>query len=129
MKGVLQGPVKEGYLPQEIEVWYVLPALRREYAKVLVKEHKLTQKEVSEILQVTAAAISQYLTGKRASSVQFSEDILQLVRRSAARMVREGIPLFTELELVSRTLRVRQVICGICKCSNEHLKNCTICFE
>ena len=73
MEAVNKGKVKKGYLPQEIEVWYVLPALRREYAKVLIKEHKLSQKGVAEILQVTESAISQYLTGKRASKVKFSE--------------------------------------------------------
>ena len=46
-------------MPQEVEVWYVLPAIRRELAKAMKKktisrlnedgemvEHKITQKEI-----------------------------------------------------------------------------------
>ena len=33
---------------QEIEVWDVLPAIRRELAKVMVTKHKLSQRETAD---------------------------------------------------------------------------------
>ena len=49
-------------MPQEVEVWYVLPAIRRELAKVMKTktvtrvsddsekvEHKITQKEIARM--------------------------------------------------------------------------------
>ena len=49
------------HMPQEIEVWYVIPAIRKQLAKALVGEHKLPQKQVADIMGVSSAAISQYL--------------------------------------------------------------------
>ena len=37
-------------MPQEIEVRYILPAIRRELARVFIEEHKLSQKETAKIL-------------------------------------------------------------------------------
>ncbi len=61
-------------MPQEVEVWYVLPAIRRELARVMKtkvvqrigedgkkREHKITQKEIAQMLGVTEPAITQYL--------------------------------------------------------------------
>lgn len=121
--------IKSGQLPQEIEVWYVLPALRREFAKVLIKEHKLTQKAVAELLQITEAAVSQYISGKRASQVKFGNDVLKEIRRSAKRVVKEKIPLFIELERISKLLTVKQVVCEMCKSSNVGLGECNVCFK
>ena len=38
------------FLPQELEIWYVLPALRREFALALTQKHKLSQRKAAEIL-------------------------------------------------------------------------------
>ena len=121
--------VRTGQLPQEIEVWYVLPALRREFAKVLIKEHKLTQKRVAELLKITEAAVSQYITGKRASQVEFAEDVLKEIRKSARRVVEEGVLLVMELERISKLLTVKQVVCEMCKTSNVELRDCHVCFD
>ena len=51
--------------PQEIEVWYVLPAIRKELV-VTLKEKNLTQKKIAEFLNITEAAVSQYIKQKRA---------------------------------------------------------------
>ena len=48
-------------IPCELIVWYILPSIRRELAKELVHNHKLTQAEVARRFGVTDAAISQYL--------------------------------------------------------------------
>ncbi|MFH1405899.1 MAG: hypothetical protein ABIG52_01635 [Nanoarchaeota archaeon] len=51
--------------PQEIEVWYILPAIRKELVLAL-KEKGHTQKEIASFLNVTEPAISQYTKEKRA---------------------------------------------------------------
>ncbi|HKM08910.1 MAG TPA: transcriptional regulator [Candidatus Methanomethylophilaceae archaeon] len=52
-------------IPCEIVVWYVLPTIRREIAKELVRVHGLKQAVVARKFEVTDAAISQYITRKR----------------------------------------------------------------
>ena len=61
-------------LPQEIEVWYMLPAIRKEFALTLIR-HELSQKEVAKLLGVTEAAVSQYKSEKRAHGLEFNEHI------------------------------------------------------
>lgn len=121
--------IKSGQLPQEIEVWYILPALRREFAKVFIKEHKLNQKRVAELLQITEAAVSQYISGKRASQVRFGKDVLAEIRKSAKRVVKGDVQLFTELERISKHLTVKQVVCEMCRTSNAGLGECNVCFK
>ena len=56
-------------LPQEIEVWYIIPAIRKALAEQLVKKHKLTLEKTGNILGVSKAAVSQYLSKKRATKI------------------------------------------------------------
>lgn len=54
-----------GKVPCEVITWYVLPVIRRELATKLVKDHGITQKKTAELLGLTDAAISQYVSKKR----------------------------------------------------------------
>ncbi|MFX1484305.1 MAG: transcriptional regulator [Promethearchaeota archaeon] len=94
-------------MPQEVEVWYVLPAIRRELAKVMktkvvkradedghMKDHKITQKEIARMLGVTEPAITQYLLKKkdkrsRGDQVVLPDEILQEIHKSADVMINE----------------------------------------
>ena len=51
--------------PCEIIVWQILPVIRKEFAKSLIENHKLTQRKVAEKLGITEAAVSRYLSKKR----------------------------------------------------------------
>ena len=94
-------------MPQEVEVWYVLPAIRRELAKVMKTktvtrvsddnekvEHKITQKEIARMLGVTEPAITQYLLKKkgqrsRGDQVALLGEILKEIDKSADKMILE----------------------------------------
>ena len=52
--------------PCEIVVWYVIPAIRSELAKDLLALG-MKQKDVSELMDITQPAVSQYITDKRGS--------------------------------------------------------------
>jgi len=94
-------------MPQEVEVWYVLPAMRRELAKVMKtktvprvgedgkkKEHKITQKEIAKMLGVTEPAITQYLLKKkgrrsRGDQVVIPDRFLADLEKSADAMIKQ----------------------------------------
>ncbi len=94
-------------MPQEVEVWYVLPALRREIAKMMKtktvqrvgedgkkKEHKITQKEIAKMLGVTEPAITQYLLKKkgrrsRGDQVSIPEKFRGELEKSADAMIEQ----------------------------------------
>jgi predicted transcriptional regulator len=92
-------------MPQEVEVWYVLPAIRREIAKVMktkevprigddnkLRHHRITQKEIAKMLGVTEPAITQYLLKKRGmrsrgDQVVIPERFMKEIEKSADTMI------------------------------------------
>lgn len=89
--------------PCETAVWHILPAIRSEVAKELVK-FGLSQKEISQHLRITQPAVSQYVTSKRGTNVALSNEAIVLIR-SLAQDVAGGSDV---------DLNVR--VCEICTC-------------
>jgi len=52
-------------LPAEIESKTMIPALRAILAKKLAGQHKIREDEISKMLGVTQAAVSNYIRGTR----------------------------------------------------------------
>ena len=67
--------------PQELIVSKVLPAIRAKLAMRL-KETGLTQREIAEILGLTAPAVSQYMSGKRASEYSISAEYDKYINKA-----------------------------------------------
>ncbi|MBI2651125.1 transcriptional regulator [Candidatus Woesearchaeota archaeon] len=119
-----------GQMPQEIEVWYVIPALRRELAKVMIKDFKLTQKKVAACMGITEAAVSQYLSLKRAKEVLFGKEILAEIKKSAKKVVADNSLLIPEIIRLCKLTQVKRIMCGIHKRQDAKLPaSCDICFE
>jgi hypothetical protein len=58
-------PLEIMLLPAEIESKTLIPALRAILAKKLAEEHDIREDEISKMLGVTQAAISNYIRGTR----------------------------------------------------------------
>lgn len=112
-------------LPQEIEVWYIIPAVRKEFAKVLTKKYKLTFEKSGEILGVSKAAISQYLKKKRASQLRIPAKIKKEIEISAGEMVKDKDKAVREIIRILNLIKKSKSSCYICKKYNKGiLKQC-----
>ncbi|HIE31023.1 MAG TPA: helix-turn-helix domain-containing protein [Methanosarcinales archaeon] len=104
--------------PCEIVVWDVLPGIRAALAEELIK-NGLSQKEVSKLLGITQSAISQYISKKRGSKIDFQDDV-----RDAIRGIAEDLAQDRTTDLISRIcgicmmLRRDGTICGLDKCDD-----------
>ncbi len=117
-------------MPQEIEVWYLIPALRRELAKIFIKYHNLSQKEAAEILGITEAAISQYLKSKRGKEIKFSKKELEQIKKSAKRIIKDNDNTMKELYDLCVLFRESKVICNLHRKKDRSIsKHCQACFE
>jgi hypothetical protein len=119
-------------MPQELEVRYILPAIRRELAKALIEKHELSQKETAKLLGLTEAAVSQYLHSKRATEVVFSKEIVNEVMKSAEIILKEKTQkkVMSETFRISSLTKVKQVLCDLHRAqSKDDLAKCNICFE
>ena len=118
-------------MPQEIEVRYILPAIRRELARTLIKDHKLSQKEAANILGLTEAAISQYRHSKRAKEVIFSDSVADEIKKSAEKILsgKSKQKVIGEIYRISNLTTVRQVLCDLHRSQSKDLATCNICFD
>ena len=119
-------------MPQEIEVRYILPAIRRELARIFVQEHKLSQKEAAKVLGLTEAAVSQYHHSKRAKEVVFSDEITDDIRASAKKILADRTNkqrLIAEIYRVSNLANVKHILCDLHRSQSKELNNCNICFD
>ncbi len=80
-------------LPCEYAVWDTLPSIRAAIANELV-ERGISQKGVSQLLNISPPAISQYVSKKRGYSIVFSDEIKEAIERLADEIVEnnEGDP-------------------------------------
>ena len=99
--------------PQEIEVWYVLPALKRELCKELVSGERLSQKEIALKLGITEASVSQYLHSKRATRVQFSERFMEEIKQVCKKIVSGEMTSFGGIIFLTKRLRELGELCAV----------------
>lgn len=84
-------------LPQEIEVWYVIPAIRKELSRILSEKYSLSYDLVANILGVTKSAVSQYNTNKRANKINLHPAVISEVEKSAQRIIKEKEKITREM--------------------------------
>jgi len=113
--------------PQEIEVWYILPSLRKALAEEMLKMG-LKQKDIASKLHVTNSAVSQYIKSKRATNVKFTPDIRKLISSSAYRIVNAKANVLVEIQKLCTKIRSNGFLCKIHKKHSKcNLKNCKVC--
>ena len=115
--------------PQEIEVWYVLPAIRRELAKAMKQEGK-SQKEIAHCLGVTEAAVSNYMNVKRAKDVVFNKAYQKEVSKAAASILENRERMIPESQRLLKLAWKHNLVCQLHKAQCADLpKNCKLCIE
>lgn len=112
-------------LPQEIEVWYIIPAIRRELSKVLVKKHKLTLEKTGMILGISKAAVSQYLNKKRASLFKLPSEIKREIEKSAEIIIKNENSAVKEIMRILKLIKDKRCSCKLCRKYNKGIiKQC-----
>jgi len=108
-------------LLQEIEVWYIIPALRKEYAKIFIEEYNLSYEKIGRILGISKAAVSQYVSNKRANKVKLSADIKKKIKESAKRVSKSPQTWVSEVQSLLKHMRETRNSCNVCKQYNKEI--------
>ncbi|MBI3623489.1 helix-turn-helix domain-containing protein [Candidatus Pacearchaeota archaeon] len=117
-------------MPQEIEVWYLVPALRREIAKNLITKHNLSQRQAAKILGITESAISQYLSSKRATEINFSKQELGEIEKTTQEIIKNPKNTTEFLYRLSVKFRGSDFICKLHRKHDPSFsKDCRLCKE
>lgn len=116
----------KGSMPQEIEVWYVIPAIRSQIAENLLALD-MKQKDIAIILGVTEAAISQYIKKKRASGIKFSAKIKMEIKASSKKISENKKTITAEIDRILKLLKKTEFLCKIHEKYGHKEKNCRLC--
>ena len=100
-------------LPCEKVVWYILPIIRKEFARVLHEKYGFSQREIASLLDLTEAAVSYYLSGKRGNVEIKDKELIQEIEGAVENIVKNGKD------------EIEQETCRLCKLmiSKGFLKN------
>ena len=101
-------------LPQEIEVCYVIPAIRREMAVCFSREHKVSYDNIASMMGLTKAAISQYIAGKRVEKIKIHPKALDEVKISCNRIVKNKSNTVKEISRVLDIIKKKKLHCEVC---------------
>ncbi len=95
-------------LPCETAVWYLLPVVKSELAKNL-SDRGMSQKKVAEVIDVTQAAVSQYISKKRGGKMKLT---LQM---------KKEISLFADRVINGKagSNDMQKLICSECGCAKK----------
>jgi predicted transcriptional regulator len=111
--------------PQEVEVWYILPTVRKQFV-ISFKKHKLKQKEIASLMGLTEPAVSQYLKNKRGNEIRLNKDILSEIDVSAERSIRTG-RYQHEFQQIIQKVKLSGFLCNVCHTRIKTPENCDIC--
>lgn len=120
--------------PCMVAVQYVLPAIRSLIMRDLIEKYDMRKIDVSTKMELTPAAITQYLKGERgaafADDISRSEKTMKIVSEIAEALARNDMPmeaLVEKLCIACNTIRSQGIICQLHKKSVTALKECTMC--
>ncbi|MFH1521557.1 MAG: hypothetical protein ABIF18_01230 [archaeon] len=108
-------------LPQEIEVWYIIPAVRKELAKLLTGKYELSYEKAGAILGISKAAVSQYLSNKRANKIKLNSDTKKEVAQSAKVIVKNPKLALGEIQRILKFMKDSKCSCNVCKKYNKEV--------
>lgn len=116
--------------PCEIVVWYVIPTIRSELAKELLNLG-MKQKQISEILDITQPAVSQYISDKRGHGIKFEPEVQNMIKDFAQDLV-EGkasqMDIIPKMCEICKKVKAEEVVCQMHKEKDNIPLNCTACM-
>jgi len=117
-------------LPQEIEVWYIIPKIRKELALILIGEYKLSYEKTGDILGISKAAVSQYVSNKRANKIKLSAEMMKEIKLSAKNIFEKKTNGLMEIERLLQMMKQTKCSCDVCKQYNKDvLKYCNCSYK
>lgn len=115
-------------LPQELEVWYLIPAVRAELVKVMAK-HGLKQREIAKKLGIRESAVSQYIKKKRGHGVNLPEKIKEQINKSALLIINNKKTHMEEIQKICRLSRKEGFLKTIAHKLGCNCKGCKACLR
>ncbi len=109
---------------QEVEVWYVLPAIRKELVEELLKRG-VKKSDISKMLNITKASVSHYTKNNRGNEILL-KGMRKDIKRGAERILKGECPTSIIQSLLIISLK-KGITCQIHKQIDDVKERCNIC--
>ncbi len=116
--------------PCEIVVWYVIPSIRSELAKELLNLG-MKQKQISELLDITQPAVSQYISDKRGHGIKFDPHTQNMIRLLAKDLIEQDLDQGAIIQRVCeicKNVKAEEIICQLHKEKDNVPTGCKACM-
>jgi predicted transcriptional regulator len=120
--------------PCTVVVKYILPAIRMLVAKELVEKYDMCGIDASAIMELTPAAITQYLKNRRGTmlihEVLRCEETMKKVSKLAETLARRSVSMkdvIKQLCEICLTIRSEELVCRLHQKELSALKGCAMC--
>lgn len=116
--------------PCEIVVWYVIPSIRSELAKELLKLG-MKQKEISQLLDITQPAVSQYISDKRGHGLKFDERTQNMIKILAKDLMEQNLnqgDVIRRVCDICKHIKAEEIICQLHKEKDNIPLSCSACM-
>ncbi len=121
--------MKKILFPQEFDTWYVLPAIRKKLALKLM-EKGMSQKDVAQVLQTSAATITHYKKDKRVKEDVLKDEVDPLIEAAAQKIKEDTHLLVPEVMRINNQIKKQGLFCKIYQEKSMDLKApCSHCKE
>ena len=117
--------------PCEIVVWYVIPSIRSELAKELLNLG-MKQKQISELLDITQPAVSQYISDKRGHGIKFDENTQNMIKIFAKDLMEQNLEqgdVIRRICEICKHVKAEEVVCQLHKEKDNIPVGCNACME
>lgn len=113
--------------PQEIEAFYIIPAIRAHLAKEMKNLGK-NQKEIAKLLGLRESTVSQYINNKRAT-LEFNKNVLDKISK-LAKKIKSQNDVIKAVQIALSYIKKSYDTCKLHKkVANSVPPDCKICFK
>lgn len=116
--------------PCEIVVWKILPAIKAKIAREL-KDKGMKQKDIAKVLDITEAAVSQYLSGKRARDFKIPDKFNNMLSVVSDAISKGQNPQVIKYGIcqVCKEIRTSGEACLVCQSETGASNQCKLCMK
>ena len=114
-------------MPQEVEVFYLIPSIRREIA-LAMKRSGRKQKDIAKALCVEESTVSHYFSMKRGAEFDLGEDVRKVIEESSGE-IRNEFDLISHVQKILGMIRESRAICRIHQKLSGLPETCNACFR
>lgn len=98
-------------MPQEIEVFYIIPSIRKSLAQHFKLQGK-SQKDIARLLYLQESTVSHYIHNKRGDKITFLPVVERAIADAASR-IHDHFDLIRETQSLLKFIRETRNLCSI----------------